>query len=589
MMKKFMAGALTVTMLLGTAAALPQSSISESFAITASADTVSDLVEQAWSDGLNSSKPVTSGDWTYRVRPNGTLIVDSYNGKSKDIVIPEKIDGKTVTVLWTVDNAVSGANSLTMPDTVVFAYGVAFGTDTPKKIVLSRNLMYASESFLPADKTEEIVLPDNTDFNFFCLGWGSEKTKYTLPANAKNITMQDNAVYSKDKTKLLFITTKGTKPVTVPKTVTSFADNLYNLYAPSFIFEDGMTKLPTLPSYQSSGTEMVLVIPKSVKSIDKKWVCFHEEYYDKETGKDINRTAVCPGVTIKGYKGSYAETFAKKNGVKFVEIGAFSDCKVTIPYSSYTYRGRAIKPTVTVKDANGNKLTKGTDYTVSYKNNTDVGTATITVTGKGAYSGTLTKKFTVKPLDLTSSYAKVAMPYSAYTYVAGGVKAKPSVKFKDGSTIPTTAYSLSYSGNTKLGTAAVTIKGDGKNTTGSVKKTFIVKPEKNEIKTITGTAKGAFKISWNKATAGSVGYQVLYSRNKAALESAVGEVKNSNAAKYVHSYTSTNLSDLSESFSKVPNSGETWYVKVRSFYTKDGKPTSTRYGNYSDVKSIKVK
>ena len=62
-----------------------------------------------------------------------------------------------------------------------------------------------------------------------------------------------------------------------------------------------------------------------------------------------------------------------------------------------------------------------------------------------------------------------------------------------------------------------------------------------------------------------------------------------NFAKNVHSYTSTNLSDTSENFSRVPNSGETWYVKVRSFITKDGKATSTRYGNYSAVRSIKVK
>ncbi len=248
--------------------------------------------------------------------------------------------------------------------------------------------------------------------------------------------------------------------------------------------------------------------------------------------------------------------------------------KITIPYSSYTYRGRGIKPTVTVKDGS-TKLVKGTDYTVSYSNNTNVGTATITVTGKGKYAGTYKKTFKVKALDLSSSYAKVTIPYSSYTYTGSQIKPTVTVKFKDGDVIPATQYTVSYSDNTKVGVATITVKGTGKNTTGTYKKTFVVKPAKNAIKTISST-KGAFKITWTKATAGATGYQVEYSTDK-------------NFAKNVHSYTSTNLSDLSENFSSVPKSGETWYVKVRSFVTKDGKATSTRYGNYSDVKTIKIK
>ena len=62
--------------------------------------------------------------------------------------------------------------------------------------------------------------------------------------------------------------------------------------------------------------------------------------------------------------------------------------------------------------------------------------------------------------------------------------------------------------------------------------------------------------------------------------------KDKNFVKDVHSYTSTNLYDTTENFTSVPRRGETWYVKVRTFITRDGKSTSTRYGNYSDVKKI---
>ncbi len=65
-----------------------------------------------------------------------------------------------------------------------------------------------------------------------------------------------------------------------------------------------------------------------------------------------------------------------------------------IPAQSFT--GSPLKPSVTVKD--GNKtLELKTDYTVSYTNNTNVGTATATISGKGNYTGTIEKSFTIKP------------------------------------------------------------------------------------------------------------------------------------------------------------------------------------------------
>lgn len=58
-------------------------------------------------------------------------------------------------------------------------------------------------------------------------------------------------------------------------------------------------------------------------------------------------------------------------------------------------------------------LTPGTDYTVKYTNNVKAGTATITVTGKGNYSGTIVKNFTIKQLDISST-AKADNIYLAY-------------------------------------------------------------------------------------------------------------------------------------------------------------------------------
>ena len=288
------------------------------------------------------------------------------------------------------------------------------------------------------------------------------------------------------------------------------------------------------------------------------------------TYKNNNRVGIASAV-VEGM-GKYAGSAVKQFTIKGTPI---SDAVISIPYSSYTYRGRGIQPTVTVT-YKGKKLVKGTDYSVVYMSNTSAGTATVYIRGKGLYSGTSYKKFTVKKLDLSTSYAKVTIPYSSYTYTGKAITPAVKVKFKTGELINESEYKLTYSNNTKVGTATITVTGLGKNVTGTYKKVFVVKPAKNSIVSLSSVNKGSFKLSWSKATPGATGYQVKYSTDK-------------NFSKNVHSYTSTNLNDLSETFSKVPKSGETWYVKVRSFVTKTGKASDTRYGNYSDVKSVKVK
>ncbi|MBP5604357.1 MAG: fibronectin type III domain-containing protein [Ruminiclostridium sp.] len=86
--------------------------------------------------------------------------------------------------------------------------------------------------------------------------------------------------------------------------------------------------------------------------------------------------------------------------------------------SDKSYTGKALKPSVTIKDGD-KKLTIGTDYTVSYKNNKNIGTATITVTGKGSYTGTKTVTFRIVPkktaLTAKKSGSKYALSWKKVT------------------------------------------------------------------------------------------------------------------------------------------------------------------------------
>ena len=64
------------------------------------------------------------------------------------------------------------------------------------------------------------------------------------------------------------------------------------------------------------------------------------------------------------------------------------------------YTGAAVTPGFVIT-FNDMRLVEGTDYTVEYADNTEIGTATATITGTGNYTGTLTKEFTIAMAKLT--------------------------------------------------------------------------------------------------------------------------------------------------------------------------------------------
>ena len=76
--------------------------------------------------------------------------------------------------------------------------------------------------------------------------------------------------------------------------------------------------------------------------------------------------------------------------------------EITLDSASYTYNASEIEPDVTLK-VNDTVLVLDTDYTLSYLENTNAGTATVTAQGMGEYSGELSKDFTISAHSLNSS------------------------------------------------------------------------------------------------------------------------------------------------------------------------------------------
>jgi len=104
-------------------------------------------------------------------------------------------------------------------------------------------------------------------------------------------------------------------------------------------------------------------------------------------------------INVKGSK--HKECTVCKKVLETADIPALpminiQSANVSVSTNSYVFDNTAKKPSVTVK-IGGKALKNGSDYTVSYLNNTKVGTATVRITGKGDYTGTITRNFTINP------------------------------------------------------------------------------------------------------------------------------------------------------------------------------------------------
>ena len=270
-----------------------------------------------------------------------------------------------------------------------------------------------------------------------------------------------------------------------------------------------------------------------------------------------------------GVKGSkHKECTVCKKVLETAEIPALSrisisKASVTLSTSTYAYDGKAKKPGVTVK-LNGKTLKNGTDYTVSYSNNTKVGTAKVTITGKGNYTGSVSKTYSIK-----NNFKKATVSgISTKAFTGKNITQSITVKYNGKTLKNGTDYTVSYSNNKKIGTATVKIAGKG-SYTGTVTKTFKINPAKQEIQKLTAKSK-AFFVDW--AQKGSAtGYEIQYATNSKFTRAKKVTITNNKTDK-------TTVSKLSGK--------KKYYVRVRSYTTVKG---TKYYGAWSASKSVTTK
>ena len=283
----------------------------------------------------------------------------------------------------------------------------------------------------------------------------------------------------------------------------------------------------------------------------------------KSSGWIVDKAA---SIGVKGSK--HKECTVCKKVLETAEIPALSrisisKASVTLSTSTYAYDGKAKKPGVTVK-LNGKTLKNGTDYTVSYSNNTKVGTAKVTITGNGNYTGSVSKTYSIK-----NNFKKATISgISTKAFTGKNITQSITVKYNGKTLKKGTDYTVSYSNSKKVGTATVKIAGKG-SYTGTVTKTFKINPAKQEIQKLTAKSK-AFFVDW--AQKGSAtGYEIQYATNSKFTSAKKVTITNNKTDK-------TTVSKLSGK--------KKYYVRVRSYTTVKG---TKYYGAWSASKSVTTK
>ena len=127
-------------------------------------------------------------------------------------------------------------------------------------------------------------------------------------------------------------------------------------------------------------------------------------------------------------------------------------------FGSRTYTGSPIYPNPTVR-YNGTKLKRGRDYTITYANNINVGTARISVKGRGFYHGTATRYFKIVPRNIKK--ATVTTKSNSYSYTGSPRQPGVSVRLNGKLLRKGTDYTVSYVNNVGPGYATIVIKGRG--------------------------------------------------------------------------------------------------------------------------------
>lgn len=286
-----------------------------------------------------------------------------------------------------------------------------------------------------------------------------------------------------------------------------------------------------------------------------------------------------------GSSGNYTGTATKQFAItEYISNADFS-------FDTVTYDGTPKNPIMYITIHN-KRLVNNVDYTYTVSNNVNAGYATVVVTGKGLYKGTVTKSFKISPKSISGiATIELVNPDAEYKY--NGEAHRPEVTVYTGydttkkDMVPGTEYTISYSKNINPGNAKVIAYGTG-NYTGSVSVQFNIKPSRPVISSLVKGKSGKITIKIKKGPS-SCKYKIyrngtLIKTTSAGATSYIDKATKKNGKKYTYTIKAVaGTSPAMTSEASLPK--VTYYYKAPTIraYTSGNRSLSASWSKNSYV------
>jgi hypothetical protein len=254
----------------------------------------------------------------------------------------------------------------------------------------------------------------------------------------------------------------------------------------------------------------------------------------------------------------------------------FSGATKYYVYIKNVTKGTTFDKTVTTNSATLSGLTPANEYSVKVKAYTSKGWQDYSATNtKHALPDKMEKPKVKSVGDTYVNLTFTAMPgadgYYIYEYNSS-TKAYTKLKTVEDGKATSAKVSVKSAAKHSLAISAFTVDSKTKEGAKSDKVSATTKPLKVTLKSVSSPESTKIKATWGAASGGESGYEIYYGKDKDFKKLAA---KKEITSKKTSSYTGKN-------FTK----GRTYYIKVRSYKTENGKK---KYGSWSNVKSIKCK
>lgn len=416
-------------------------------------------------------------DYSYEILNDGTLRLYQYEGTDTNIVVPDTIDGRKVTVLgnstFQYCTQASDIESVTLPDSLT---------------TIEKNAFYNCE------KLKSVTIPQNVSsigLAAFVEGL-SESSLTEIKVDPENpyFSEKDGVVFSKDGTKLIvfpsgrsgdyqipdgtvsvgdyaFYYCVNVSSITVPGSVRSLGEGAFGNCSSltKAVLNEGLEEIGEY-AFQSSSGIRDIIIPASVKSVGKNGLRLSSECRIRVLSTDTvwADDAFRDSALIAGKKDSTLQKYAEDRGYTFVELSADNRIPLQNEWfeqitSDYEYNGKSHEPEIESSES-APELEQGSDYEVTYENNINAGTATVKITGKDIFCGTVERSFKITPDEngmYVCYFAENNETYLETTFK--GKKVEPEVVI-DG-LVQGKDYTVTYVNNEKPGEARAELTGIG--------------------------------------------------------------------------------------------------------------------------------